>query len=376
MSTLKVTNIQSGSVGTPSIVIDGTTGLVTFPNGGGGSSFTQGAFVKASNLSVCFTKTGAGTISIKAGTYFDVNGTLITFASDTAITMPTLTAGTDYYIYVSTAGVIQAVAATGAWPTPVASPPANSRLIGGFHYAPGGNASGQAGGDTSPAINAYSVWDLKWKPACDDPRGMTLVADKFWCDIYMLNRAPETYGTSRNNQPIADGETGGTTTAIIPALFGGNGTTRYAVQDWWSTNECLSAFGKRLPTYGEFSALAYGVTENVSRGSDPVNTGLSTVNTGSSNADQKFTSKWGVIQASGVLWIWAQDFGGPYASAAWANINGGRGQVYNQPNAAVLGGYWSDTTNAGSRASHWYYSPSNSNSSFGGRGVCDHLSLV
>ena len=125
------------------------------------------------------------------------------------------------------------------------------------------------------------MWDLKWKPASDDPRGMTLVSNKFWSDIYMLNRDPQTNGTSRNNIAIADGETGGTTTCIIPTAFGGNGSSRYSIQDWWSTNEALSAFGKRLPTYGEFSTLAYGVTENVSRGNDPVTTGLGTTNTGS-----------------------------------------------------------------------------------------------
>lgn len=375
MSVLKVGGIQHPSLSSNSIVIDGTTGAVTFPNGGGGSA-VYGLFHKADAASVAFTKTGAGTVSVKAGTYVDVSGTLITFSTATAVTMPSLTAGTDYFIYVSTAGAIQAVAATGTWPTPVASPPANSRLIGGFHYAPGGNAAAQAGGDTTPAINEYSLWDLKWKPASVDPRGMTLVANKFWSDIYLLNRDPQTQGTSKYNVEIADGWTGGTTTAIIPAAFGGNGSNRYALQDWWSTSECLGAFGKRLPTYGEFSQFAYGVTENVSRGNDPVTSGLGTTNAGTSNADQKFTSKWGVIQAAGVMYVWGHDFGGPYAAASWANTNGGRGQVNNQPNAVLLGGYWGESAYSGSRASFWRVAPSYSSFDTGGRGVCDHLVLV
>lgn len=331
--------------------------------------------VKADVNSVVFTKTGAGTVSIKAGSFVNVGGALVSFTSATAITMPTLTAGTDYFIYV-TAGGIQAVAATGTWPTPVASPPASSRLIGGFHYAAGGNATGTAGGDTTAAINEYSLWDLKWKPVAVDPRGMTLVANRFWSDIYLLNRDPQTHGTSKNNQPIADGETDGTTTAIIPTAFGGNGSTRYATQSWWNTAEALSAFGKRLPRYSEFGLLAYGVTENVSRGNDPVTTGLGTTNTGSSNTDNKFTSKWGVVQASGVLWAWGDEFGGGNAAASWANVNGGRGQVYQQENAVFLGGSWVSTVNSGSRSSFWGASPSYSYSDFGGRGVCDHLILV
>jgi hypothetical protein len=331
-----------------------------------------GLFAKASPSSCAFTVTGLGTISIKAGTYVDVSGTLITFSAQTAVTMPALTAGTDYFIYVSTAGVIQAVAATGTWPTPVASPPAASRLIGGFHYAPGSNAAAQSGGNTTAQINAYSVWDLKWKPASDDPRGMALVADKFWADIYILNRDPQTNGTSRNNIAIADSETASTTTCIIPTMFGGNGSTRYALQDWWSTVEALTAFGKRLPTYGEMQALAYGVTENQARGTDPVTTGLGTTNAGAT-ADQLFTSKWGIIQATGVMDIWAHDFGGPYAAATWANNNGGRGQTYDLPNAALLGGNWGSGVNAGSRYSVWLASPAGSANSLGGRGVTDHL---
>lgn len=335
-----------------------------------------GAFYKTDFNTVAFTKTGTGTVAVKAGTIVAFgDGTQQSFATATAITMPSLTAGTDYFIYVTTTG-IEAVAATGTWPTPVAAPPANSRLIGGFHYAAGGNATGTGGGDTTPAINEYSLWDLKWRPAAPDPRGMTLVANAFWSDIYLLNRDPQTHGTSKNNQPIADGETGGTTTAIIPTAFGGNGSTRYATQSWWNTAECLSAFGKRLPRYSEFGSLAYGVTENVSRGNDPVTTGLATTNSGSSNTDNKFTSKWGVIQASGVLWAWGDEFGGGNAAAAWANVNGGRGQVYQQENAVILGGHWNVTVSAGSRASGWLNSPSNSVNDLGGRGVCDHLRLV
>ena len=373
MSTVKVTNLQHGDAASAAITLQAAGGAVY----GGTHNFTgatvtgvgsplYGWFAKADAGSVAFTKTGAGTVSVKAGTYVDVNGTLITFSTATAVTMPTLTAGTDYFIYVSTAGAIQAVAATGTWPTPVASPPANSRLIGGFHYAPGGNATGTSGGDTTPAINEYSMWDLKWKPSSVDPRGMTLVANKFWSDIYLLNRDPQTQGTSKYNVAIADGETGGTTTPIIPTAFGGNGSTRYAILSWYNAAECLGAFGKRLPSLEDFGQLAYGTTENSSNGTDPVNTTLIVAR----------TSKWGVIQSTGVMWVWGSNMAGPYAAASWADTNGGRGQTYNQPNAVVLGGSGGASAAAGSRASSWTDVPSNSSASVGARGVCDHLVLV
>jgi hypothetical protein len=311
-----------------------------------------GLFAKADASSVAFTKTGAGTVSVKAGTYVDVAGTLITFATATDVTMPSLTAGTDYYIYVTNAGAISAVAATGTWPTPVASPPASSRNIGGFHYSPGGNAAARAGGNTTAQINEYSMWDLKWRPAALDPRGMTLVNNHFWSDIYLLNTSHATVGTSANSQTIYDSNT------------------------WWDSVEVLGLYGKRPPRYREYADLAFGTTEAFSRGNDPVTTGLATTNSGSSQADQVFTSKFGVIQSSGCLWVGGDEFGGGTAGASWAVNTGGRGSTNQLENAVFLGGPWNGAALSGSRSSFWGASPSGSSDSFGARGVCDHLTLV
>lgn len=314
--------------------------------------------------------TGAGTAEIRAGVTFrgvDISG---------PISMPSLAAGTDYFVYAN-GGATQAVDASGVWPNPVGSPP-SGELIGGFHYAPGGVAGGfDSGGNTTPAINPFSCWDLRWRPKSPDPRGMTFVATgEFWSDIYLMNRDPDQFGTSRNNQPIADGETDGTTTAIIPALAGGNGSTRYASASWWNHAEALACFGKRLPTYDEFAALAFGVVEEQGRGNDPVTTGLGTTNAGSSNPDQDFTSRWGVIQAAGVQWAWGRHFGGPHGSTSYQAITGGRGSVHSQPNAALFGGAWGTGSDAGSRCAGWTVSPSLSASSGAARGVCDHLQLA
>ena len=162
----------------------------------------SGTIHKADPTTVAFTKLTAGTAEIKAGTVVDVDGTIVSFATATAITMPALTAGTDYAIYACADGTLRADASFSA---PSGYTTANSRKIGGFHYAPGGNATGVAGGDATPAINAYSFWDLKFKPSCPDPRGMALVAGGFWVDIYLTGVDAITNGTSKYNVTIADG---------------------------------------------------------------------------------------------------------------------------------------------------------------------------
>ena len=336
------------------------------PMGGGFASVpTYGLFVKADPAAVAFTKTAAGAASIKAGTKVDVAGTLVQFAADTAITMPTLTAGTDYAIWLKDDATIQASSSHTSAPGA-----GNWRKIGGFHYAPGGNAAAQAGGDTTPAINAYSLWDLKFRPACSDPRGMTLVAGAFWSDIYLLGVDHLTNGTSKYNVTIADGSS----PPKIPTKFGGNGTNAYSTMNWWEANEVLQSYGKRAPTYDEFAALAYGTTEATSSGgSDVPTTGVS--GTGATNAWNKFTSRWGVIQSSGCMWIWGGEFGGGSAAASWTANTGGRGSTYQMENAVLFGGYLANASYSGSRASIWNDSPTASYYYIGARGVCDHLIL-
>jgi hypothetical protein len=325
----------------------------------------RGSFYKADPTTVAFTKTGAGTAEIKAGTIIDVAGTTVTFSGATSITMPTLTAGTDYAIWLKSDATIQAttdfVSAPGA---------GNWRKIGGFHYAPGGNATGVAGGDTTAAINAYSLWDLKFRPACPDPRGMTLVADSFWSDIYLCGVDHLTNGTSKYNVTIADGSS----PPKIPTKFGGNGSTAYSTLNWWEAAEVMQSWGKRLPTYDEFAAMAYGTTEaQSSEGSDVPTTGVN--GTGYTNTWNEFTSKWGAIQSTGCLYVWGAEFGGGAASAAWTANTGGRGSTYQMESAALFGGYWGNTSSSGSRASGWSNSPTASSGSIGVRGVCDHMIL-
>lgn len=317
----------------------------------------SGSMSKADPYAVVFVKTGAGAVSIKAGTRVGVAGATVTFAAETPVAMPALTAGTDYAVWVKSDGTIQASANHSAPPAP-----GEWLKIGGFHYAPGGNAPGQAGGDTTPAINEHSIWDLKFRPACPDPRGMTLVAGAFWADIYLLGVNHHTDGTSRHGATIADGSS----PPKIPSAFGGNGSAAYSTLNWWEAGEVLMSHGKRMPDCAEFAALAYGVTGASSIGADQLTTKLNAA----------YTSRWGVMQAAGVMYVWGRADGGGQGAAAWTANTGGRGSTYLLPNAALFGGAWNNGANAGSRCSLWNYAPTSSYSDVGARGVCDHVVLV
>lgn len=318
-------------------------------------SSSRGLFTKANPSIVAFTKTGNGTATTSSILYIEVNGAIKTIASGTSITMPTLAAGTDYAIWAKTDGTLEATSNHTSPPT------ANARKIGGFHYAAGGNATAQSGGNTTAQINEYSLWDLKFRPACSDPRGMALVADGFWVDIYLANTDCDTNGTSKYNVTIADGSS----PPKVPTKFGGNGSTTYGSLTWFESCELASAFGKRLLTQREFMAMAYGTTEASSIGSDQ----------GSTILNAAYTSKWGVMQSAGVMWVWGDDRAGPFAGASWNANTEGRGSEYNAPNAVVLGGPWSNGADAGSRCSYWSAAASLSDDGLGVRFSCDHLLL-
>jgi hypothetical protein len=352
-------SVASGGTGASTI-----TGLV---KGNGTSAFTvavagtdylitvQGLFNKADPTIVGFTKTGAGSATTSTTIYVEVNGVIKTVASGTSITMPTFASGTDYAIWCKPDGTLEATS------NHTSPPVANSRKIGGFHYAPGGNATGTSGGNTTPQINEYSFWDLKFRPSCSDPRGMTLVGGGYWMDIYLTGVDAITNGSSKYNVTMADGSS----PPKIPTMFGGNGSTTYGSYTWFEAMELATSFGKRCPTQQEFMSAMYGTTEASSIGSDQ----------GSTILNAAYTSKWGVIQSTGVLSIWARDRGGAYNTGGWNANTEGRGSEYNAPNAARLGGYWSASSNAGSRCSDWGLAASSSDATFGSRFVCDHLQL-
>ena len=354
------------------------------------SSGLLGGFFKSNSSAVCFS-TAAGAVSLNQDIRVSVGGLLRKYLSGATVVLPVLSAGTDYAIYACSDGTLQASANFSA---PAGYTTANSRRIGGFHYAPGGNATGyNTGGDTTPAINPFSIWDLKWRPACPDPRGMALVAGRFWADIYLCGTDVDANGTSRNAVTIGDGSS----PQKVPAMFGGDGTTTYASFTWFEAAELMASAGKMLLSYDEFVVAAYGTKEAVARGTDAVTTGLGTSNVGSSNTDEKFTSKWGLIQVSGCMHQWGREFisklvvpAAPADATALAtSINAfasrasteGRGSLYLPGSAdgiaaARFGASWGGGSFAGSRASDWNGTPWLSNDGIGARGRSDHLSHV
>jgi len=320
-------------------------------------------FQKNDPTIVAWTKTADFAVSTQTSFNVLVNNNLLTIPSGTVVSMPASTVGTDYAIWVTPSSTLQA---TNNHTTP---PVANAVKVGGFHHAPGSNAATQSGGNTTPQINPYSFWDLNFRPNCPDPRGMTLVADSFWVDIYLCGVDHITNGTSKYNVSIAVG----TRPPKIPTIFGGNGTTAYANGEWFNFMEVLTSYRKRPISYHEFIALAYGTTENTSSGgTDVPTTGVS--GTGATAAWNLFTSKWGVIQSTGCIWSWGSDTFGAFG-ASWTSA-GDRGEQFGGAGAAIFGGDWSLSSNSGSRCSGWNFSPTYSNISNGVRGSCDHLVLV
>ena len=309
-------------------------------------------FRKASPWGAAFARVSAFSVKTATRLTVEVNGAAVDIPAETPVIMPASpTVGQDYAIWAKPDGSLEA---TDNHTTP---PVTGSRKVGGFHYAPGGNASGTTGGDSTPGINAYSCWDLKWRPACPDPRGMTLVAGGFWVDIYLTGVDAITNGSSKYNVTQADGSS----PPKVPTLFGGDGSATYGSYTWFEAQELAAAFGKRTLTQREFMAAAFGTTEASSIGTDQVSTILNAA----------YTSKWGVMQATGVLWSWGEDLGGPNSTVATE----GRGTTTNMPNACLLGGAWSDGAYSGSRCSSWSNAASSSNNNIGSRFACDHLAL-
>jgi hypothetical protein len=357
-----------------------TASVVLKGDGSWGAVSAPGLLSKADSQSVVFTKTGSGTLNLKAGTYIDMAGTLLTFAVATAVVMPAFAAGTDYAIYACADGTVRADA---NFTNPVGYTTGNSKMIGGFHYglvAAGTTVAGgsfntagavttggmvwvQSNVDDIAGINKFSLWDLKFRPLCD-PRGMVLTNSSTWVDIYLCSTDPAANGTSKYNSNIASGAV----LAKIPLAFGGNGTITYGAGDWWSFNEIARAYGKRFMLAGEFYDAAFGVTENQS-----VDATASTYPNTQRNAG--YTSKYGIEQAAGVHYTWGQDSAGT-ASGAWV-ANGGRGQSANGNTVRVmLGGARASGAASGSRCSVWNYAASYSYWSIGLRAACDHLILA
>jgi len=313
-------------------------------------------FYKTDSTKVAWTKTGNGTAETNQDLTVFVGGDAVSVPSGTSIAMPALTVGTDYAIWCAPDGTLEADESYSVAPT------TGGRRVGGFHFAPGGNASFEinAGdGNTTPQINEYSFHDLKWKPAAPDPRGLTLVGDgAFWCGIYHLvqdhlSGPPHRHGVS----PARDGN--------APQLITGVGN--YPDAQPMNLFEVLAYHGLRSPRVENFQLLAFGTNEETSRGSDPVTTGLP-----GGNTDAQFTSHWGVIQSTGVIRLLSND--SILSTSDQTLPNPSRGGRFRVSRFAALGGGWDNGAFSGSR-DVLTLTASISLSANGSRGITDHLIL-
>lgn len=310
-----------------------------------------------------FYKTAATTISVTAGAV--LNGQV--YAVATAVTMPgSFTNNTDYAIWQHpTTG---ALVADASFTTAPAGATGGS-IVGGFHYIPSGRPTAFNNGSPTAAaeILEYSIWDLTYRPSCPDPRGMACIEAGFWIDLYLAG-ATSYAGTTFSAVPsskigltIADGSS----PPLVPAQFGGNGSTNYGSFTWYEASEMARSFGKSLPTYDQFSAASYGVPEASSRGSDP------------GTVQWERVSLFGLAQATGTLWQWAQETCTSDPPTGWqTGVTEGRGDVYGSPTRALLlEGTWSSGSRAGSRCASWDGPPWLSSDAIGARFVAGHLVL-
>lgn len=312
-------------------------------------------------------KTAAATLSVVAGSVLNGHH----YSAATAVTMPgSHTNNTDYAIWQHpTTG---ALVADASFTTAPAGATGGS-IVGGYHYIPAGRPTAiNSGSPTAdPEILEYSIWDLTWRPSCPNPRGMSCIDGRFWIDLYLCG-ATSYAGTTFSAVPsskigltIADGSS----PPLIPAVYGGNGSTVYTTVDsngpgsWWNFSEVATSFGKRLPSWFEFSAAAFGAPENGSRGTDP------------GTVIWERVSRWGLAQATGTLWVWGAEVRS-LTGGAWTSATGDRGDVYQSGCSAVfLGGDWGDMARSGSRAANWSVDPTASGSGIGGRFAAGHLVL-
>lgn len=220
------------------------------------------------------------------------------------------------------------------------------KLIGGFHYGlipedfKAVNNINEKSANKIAGINHYSIWDKKHKPKCS-PEGMVFVpALKIWVDIYLLNSEHKDNGTSKANLNIAGGgDFNGRKIPVDEEELKGDVVDKIA-----------KFHNKRSLTQKEFRKPMYGVKEGAS---------AEDKDDGTIKHIEDFTSRYGIEQATGVIWVWSKD-------------------KYNSQNdlRVLLGGARADGIGAGSRASNWHGYAWSSHWNIGCRFACDHLCLL
>jgi len=373
--------VDHGEVGKSFLRIDGDGSQLS----GIDQSARFSVFQKADISAPAFKKTAAQTISITAGTRIAAGGAVHEWASDTAVTMPPHSSGTDYSIWLKTDGSLQAVADSYGSPATtgdLTAPQSGAVKVGGYHYGLVGPAETVAGGgfstsgvtsaggsfgwtqaavDKIKGINEFSIWDDVFKCA-GEQRGMAFdPVMKIWTAIYFMSDDPDTNGPSAYNTNVGSG----TVLPYIPAAWGGDGVTKYSRLSTFEANELVSSFGLRLPRYEEFMSFAFGVTESQSLGG-PASTITATAR------QAGYTSRIGIEQATGHQYA----IGGPIHSVGGSSFTSvGRGSIYAGAGEILLGGNRGDGSSSGSRCANFGTALSYSIWTISIRAAGDHLNF-
>lgn len=348
------------------VQISGTTGINLLNGFRSEELLNPYAFFKLDFAAVVFTKTGADALSVKAGLSVLVATTMVSFATATAITMPSHTIGTDYYIYVCTDGTIRADANSSA---PTGYNTGNSRKIGGYHYGRVRNTLTVT--DVATEIVPRSLWDLTYRPKCN-PAGMVDVYynGSLWADIYLA--AVDSAITLTNGVVTA-----GTCKSVYNAtpLSGTEGLHGY------NFIELAKNSGKRLLTLAESLAVAHGSPQG--NDGDNLNAWSATTNSARTGTGQvaRAVSFCGATDCVGNLWEWLDEWSNDYSTLSWGWKNTMSGQNVGQqylPNSTglimyIAGGSWSIGVLAGSRALYVANAPWSVNTTIGSRFACDGL---
>jgi hypothetical protein len=200
---------------------------------------------------------------------------------------------------------------------------------------------------------------------------MANIDGRYWIDLYLCGKTSyagtdfSAVPSSKIGLTIADNDD----PPLIPAFYGGNGTTAYTLTSgnnpgsWYNFAEVAHSFGKRLMWSWEFQAAAFGAPEAGSRGSDP------------GTVIWERASKWGLAQATGTLNVWGADRVGIFTSGSNTNTGGRGTEFVDAPRVVRLGGDWTDGADSGSRAAGWINGPSGGLGPVSARFAAGHLIL-